>query len=444
MKKPSFLSSLRSKPKISLGGLDWDRNDFCAGWLITGGTGTGKTRSGLLRLLYEAFRCHPKWGGLVIDDKGNLFESLVEMAKHFGRENDVILLGPSKPHKLNLTGETKISFQTYGRIVVDTAIATGQRREQSFFRAQARDQIAAALECLSLTDHEVTLENVYNLLSDREEVVSVVSQLKQIQSPQAQRLIHHLENRFLSQPREQLGGVQGTVSNYLSTCSNPIVSEIFCRPSTFSFGDIDDGKILCLSMPQNLAVERKYLNTFLKQRFYFHALSRFDREEQERQKMNLLLLWADEAQHFVTDSEDGLSDYNAVDRIREARTGAVFATQSILSFVPPLGREKAQVLCLNLRNRLIFQAASDEDAKDAADCIGKRPKGAFSSKNSPSRSTESEETHIISPARIRRLRKHEAFIVHTGRVYRRALLSPLEPDGRVSSWFPWYRRVFSL
>jgi hypothetical protein len=53
-------------------------------------------------------------------------------------------------------------------------------------------------------------------------------------------------------------------------------------------------------MPQKFQLERRYINTFLKMLFYTHALRRFDKPAQERQHDNLLILWGDEAQRFVT------------------------------------------------------------------------------------------------------------------------------------------------
>ncbi len=55
---------------VHLKGLTWTREDFCRGWLITGDTGSGKTRSGITPLLYQVFQNEPHWGGLCIDDKG--------------------------------------------------------------------------------------------------------------------------------------------------------------------------------------------------------------------------------------------------------------------------------------------------------------------------------------------------------------------------------------
>ena len=65
---------LAGRPKrnviVQLKGLTWTREDFCRGWLITGDTGSGKTRSGITPLLYQVFQNEPGWGGICIDDKG--------------------------------------------------------------------------------------------------------------------------------------------------------------------------------------------------------------------------------------------------------------------------------------------------------------------------------------------------------------------------------------
>ena len=82
----------KRKVIVKLRGLSWTREDFCRGWLITGDTGSGKTRSGITPLLYQVFKNEPGWGGVCIDDKGLYWETLSEMAAHFNRQNDLILL----------------------------------------------------------------------------------------------------------------------------------------------------------------------------------------------------------------------------------------------------------------------------------------------------------------------------------------------------------------
>jgi hypothetical protein len=136
--------------------------------------------------------------------------------------------------------------------------------------------------------------------------------------------------------------VKETIANYLHAFITPEIAQIFCPGTdTFDFADIDRSKIICVAMPQKFQMERRYVNTFLKMLFYTHALRRFDKPAEERRRDNLLILWADEAQHFVSASEDGMSDYNCIDVIREAHATVVAAAQSSTSFIPPLGREKA-------------------------------------------------------------------------------------------------------
>jgi hypothetical protein len=172
--------------------------------------------------------------------------------------------------------------------------------------------------------------------------------------------------------------------------------------------------------------------------FYMHVLRRFDKSAEERRRDNLLILWADEAQRFVTASEEGMSDYNCVDIIREAQATVIAAAQSSTSFIPPLGREKARVFTLNLRNRLIFKAADEEGALESADFLGKKrviKRSWGYSNGKTSRNYSEQDEHKLKPYVLRALPKHAAIVVHCEHGYRKRLRPPLDPNGRVSPWF---------
>jgi hypothetical protein len=169
-----------------------------------------------------------------------------------------------------------------------------------------------------------------------------------------------------------------------------------------------------------------------------HALRRFDKPAEERRRDNLLILWADEAQRFVTASEDGMSDYNCIDVIREAQATVVAAAQSSSSFIPPLGREKARVFTLNLRNRLTFKAADEEGAVESADFLGKKrviKKSWGYHSGKMSRNYSEQEEHKIKPHLMRNLAKHTAVVVHCEQGHCRQLLPPVEANGSVCAWF---------
>jgi hypothetical protein len=438
-----------------LGGLTWKRTQFCRGWLITGDTGSGKTISGINRLAHQVFLNEPTWGGLCIDEKGVYWETLGAMARHYGREHDLIQLRIraddsdvqwTPPHRYNLTGDRSIPFTTYAKFIVDTATSLGQGGDKGFFKSQAQTHIAHALELLYELKRPVTLLGAFELLSDRELLEEEMENLEGLfQTPRRDAVYAHFGNRFLNQPDEQFGGVRETVSNYLQYFLTPEVAEVFCTAeSTFDFAAIDQGKIILTTMPQKFQTERRYVNTFLKLLYYNHALRRFDKPKAARANNNLLILWADEAQRFMTASEDGTSDYNCVDVIREAGATIVAAAQSTTSLVPPLGNDKSKVLTLNLRNRMIFRAADEADAVQAADFLGKKRvvkrSWGFSAGKRNVNYSEAEE-HKIKPHTLRNLRDHECVLVHCEGGFRRVTLAPLESDGRVANWFPWWRKL---
>jgi type IV secretory pathway TraG/TraD family ATPase VirD4 len=371
------------------------------------------------------------------------------MAKHFAREDDLVLLqvrpeGASSHwqprHTYNLTSDRTIPYNTFAKAVVDTASSLGQSGDKGFFRNQAQTHIAAALETLREIGADVTLENAYHLLLDERDLEEALNCLVASHpSFRRQKLSNHFRNRFLSQPPEQIGGVKETIANYLQAFITPEIAQVFCPgANTFEFADVDRGKIICVAMPQKFQVERRYANTFLKMLFYTHALRRFDKPAEERHRDNLIILWADEAQRFVSASEEGMSDYNCIDVIREAKATVVAAAQSSTSFVPPLGREKARVFTLNLRNRLIFKAADEEGALESADFLGKHrviKKSWGYSGGKMSKNFSEVEEHKIKPHLLRTMPKHTAVVVHCEQGHRSQVLPPLDPNGRVAQWF---------
>jgi type IV secretory pathway TraG/TraD family ATPase VirD4 len=268
----------------------------------------------------------------------------------------------------------------------------------------------------------------------------IMEMVAQKNTPIAQSLTDHFKGNLLAQPAEQLGGVKTTIANYLKYFTDPDIAEVFCptKPG-FDFSAIDQGKVVCISIPQRYQVERRYINTLLKLTYYTHVLQRFDKTDSERVDENLLIFWADEAQKIVTANSDGISDYNVVDVIREARATIVAATQSFTSLIPPMGDEqKTKVLIANLANRITFCAADEESAKIAADTLGKyegkrRTIGYSGSQRTSSWTNESLYYH--EPHVFRKLKKFHAIVQHCEGHFRRLKLRPIGPDGRRPAWY---------
>ncbi|AWI09523.1 hypothetical protein CKA38_09940 [Ereboglobus luteus] len=439
----------RARPILSLGGFTWSMNDFCRGWLITGETGSGKTLAAINAMLWQVSRNCPRWGGICIDDKGLYWETLSAMFRHLGREKDLILLQVrpegaladwEPPHTFNFLEDMRLPYSAKAKDVCDVAASLGQDGDQTFFKTQAEIQMDFAFHALDCVGLPVTLGNTHELLASDAFMEEIIAMLDNKNTPESRTLIAHYESQIASQPTEQLGGVRGTLANRLKHFTQPDIARVFCPDkSSLSFDVIDQGKVICVSIPQRFKTERRYIHTLLKLVFYSHVLLRFDRTTKERVGDNLLILWADEAQKIVTANDDGTSDYNVVDVIREAKATVVAATQSYTSLIPPIGDEKkAKVFIANMANRIMFKAADEESAKIAADTLGKkkyrkRTYGYSAGKRTTSFSEE--EKYYIEPHEFRRLRKFQAVVQHCEMGFRRVLLPPREADGRVSGWF---------
>jgi hypothetical protein len=434
---------------LRLGGFSWALEDFCRGWLITGQVGTGKTSGAINTMLWQVSKNLPSWGGVCVDDKGLYWETLQKMMLHLGRERDLILLqvrpenapaGWTPTHTFNFLDNPHLPWSAKAKIVCDVAASLGQKTEQSFFRVQAQTQIEFAFRALAAADLPVALDSACEFLLSETQMKEVLREVIECGETDARYVLDHYLENFLAQPPEQLGGVKSTVANYLKCFTDPDLAEVFCpAKSTFDFDDIDRGKIVCVSIPQKFQTERRYINTLLKLTFYAHALRRFDKPAAERANDNLLILWADEAQKIVTANDDGMSDYNVVDVIREAKATVVAATQSYQSLIPPMGDEpKAKVFIANMANRVTFGAADEESAKIAADTLGKRKtKKRTTGYSGGKRNTSwtDEDRYWFEPYQLRSLKKFQAVVQHCAGGFRKVILPPLGTDGKIPSWY---------
>ena len=448
-------SKLRQKT-ASIGGFHWERNDFCRGWLITGDTGAGKTFA-INVLLHSVFEHETDWGGLCCDEKGIYHETLVPMARKYGRENDLLLLQTRPDHadedwmppaRFNLLSDLTIPWSTYASVIVDTASALASgAQDKGFFKTQAHANIGRGIQLFRLLNLVPTMHHLLEVLQYQPVLKSLLQRLESVTNgghPDARECYDHFLNGYLCQPPEQLGGVISTIYNYLNYFTNPDIIEVFGpEENTFDFSALDDGAIICLSLPQKYQTERRYITTILKLLFYTHVLRRFDPRPPTQRPVcedNLLICWQDEAQRFISESDAN------VDVIRQANATTVMAAQSKLSFFPALGtREKAEVTILNLRNRIIFKAADKACAEGSADFIGKRmhwKKSYTRGKGGRSTTRCREEEYLVKPFQLMSLPKFTAVIKHCEKGFRQTTIHPIDPEGNTPAWYPFWRRIF--
>jgi hypothetical protein len=429
----------RARPPyvLRLGGVTWKESDFCRGWEIDGRTGSGKTASGVVPIIHAVKRNRPEVGIMALDTKGDLSEPLEAIARELNCESDLRRLevrpddAPldwTPAYTLNVLADASIPCSTYAKILVDVATAAGQKGGQAFFKNAAQIAIQNAMATLAAIDRPVTIDNCFRLITNADEGIKDIAKLDKLPKSRFDYLVTYYRE-FAKQPAEQKSGVVSTVFNFLQPFTAPDIAQIFCPSDpTFDIKELDLGRLVTVKIPQKYQTEKKYVSLLLKILFYLHALRRYDLPAAQRDAKNLIVLVLDEAQETVLVSEDGISDYNVIDKIRGARATTINSTQSPTSYIPPMGsREKADVFLLNLGNKIYFTAADKLASEMLADSIGKRTVKKRSWGRSGGKTsvnwTEQDE-YLIKPHVLRALPKHVAVIKHCERRYKRAYLPP--------------------
>lgn len=424
---------------LRFGPLTWTEHDLCRHILITGDTGSGKTTCGFHNILHQLTERAPKWGGLVLGVKGDEHDYLIKLMADQGQPERLLHLQvrPAEasshwkpPHRYNLVSDRSLPWTTHAKAIVDTGASLTGGRQDAFFRPMAHLCLAHAFELLDELDKPVTIVQAYRLLTSLVMMDEVVKRLLTLPAnSERQRLVEFFITTFLeARAPEQREGIEGTIKTYLSFFLDPDIAHVFSseEPNTFAISDVDDGKIIGVTMPQRFVTERRYINTYLKMLFYYHALRRYELPKTEQARRNLLLLVADEYQDIVTAAEDGISDHKIVDRIRGAKCAIIAGMQSEVSADPAIGRDKRKVLALNFRTRFIFRAADVEGAAASAEFIGKKKvwKLSKSSKafDSVTYSRRLEEDYRVKPSALMRLRDKHCVIVHPSKRFSRRRL----------------------
>ncbi len=430
---------------ITVGPFSWSENDFCRGWLITGQTGSGKTVCAIKTIITSLFRDCPKWGGAIVDQKGQFYEVVREVAANFDAVNKLVVLriGKDVENKYNLLSYPGIPWRTYAGIIVDTAESIGVRFSDSFWKNSAEELIEVMLQLIAI-GKTPTFADLYDIINDKENMQSLIDDLtlmSNVLSGIEQDMALKKLKYFVKLSQGQKDGILGACKNMLNFFGTPDIREVFCPDeNTVDFTDIDRGEIFIISMPQRYSRERNYFNTFLKLLFANHARFRFDNPDEYK----LIAFIADEAQLVVTSSEMS-SDHDTVAITREAKATYILATQSITSLAAKLDPKKLDALVLNLSNQIYFTVADSKSAKLASEVFGEHTvteESKSTGKGGSSISQREVEKPIYKPSELRSLNKYQCIIKHPDGRHKKLYMPPVGKKGKVPYFY--YQDRFKL
>ncbi len=404
----------------------------------------------------------PPWGGFICGEKGNEWQLVESLLRHHGREEDLCILRTrpawaprdwSPPVRLNLMSMEGVPADTCAKMIVDTGLSVEEAgAPDEFFVPQARDKIAWGIRLIRAVEASrregpgagppPSLLTLLDILTVQDSYRRYLLQSagERPGLPSSEPFIEarfQLENNYWSQPPDQLGGVRGTLYNFLVPFAEPEIAEVFCSDSTFGLREIEQGKVVCLAIPQKFSVQRRYVATLIKTLAYQVILERFDRraDHPDWLNRNVILVEQDEWQRHAIRADC------EVDVVREARGAVYAATQSQNAVWQRFGgRENASPLIANLRNRWICQAATEECAEESSRLVSARlsREVSYSDGQGGRTTTVSFAERALLPKReLRALPPfHVVFAPAEGRwLYRTCIAMPATADGRIPPWW---------
>ena len=207
--------------------------------LLVGEPGIGKTRASEEIATYARVSGgRVYWGRCREDEGAPAYWPWVQAIRSYVRDADPVALGwqlgAGAPEVAQLVPEVaekldNVPASTYAKVIVDTASSlTGGRGQNPFFSTKAQIVIQTGFEILRHIGPYVTIPNLHCLLLNPEDAGVTIEKLTKQRTQRSHELLVAFRDGYLGQPMEQLGGVQGMITTYLSYFLTSEISEVFC------------------------------------------------------------------------------------------------------------------------------------------------------------------------------------------------------------------------
>lgn len=470
-------------------GLSWTMTQFCCHHGIFGETGSGKTVI-FTNIIRQLYRRVPNFGGMIIEDKGD-FHHTARVIDEINKKDDdtklrTLVVNPKygdrnfKPKdKCNiLKCNGNMPWENWGSIITDVG-KSFQPPDGSYFPEQAyvvivkglyflekfmlyKKYFKAALEnkirlgnqdehgrvlkdILNTIPEKMALDSLYEILVNIEGFGSMIDEFKtwMIASKQedsdreTMKHIADIKEQYLDVVKETRDGIKGTIQNYLQVFAIKDINDVFCaEDGDFSIREMNDGKIICTSIPQHYEKAKRYINTYFKLLFFDFAKSRFSDEKAVRKKHNLCVLFGDESQDIVTASKYGQADHETAAKIRSAKCAIVYSCQDFKSYVPRLGKDNADVLILNLANKYLFRVCDSDSADKISKMFGtvKKWEITHAKKGGSRRKVDKPR---FETNEIQNMPNHTCIIRHVNGENRKYFIPPIDEKGNRPAWYFW-------
>ncbi len=358
--------------------------------MITGTIGSGKTSSAMYPFTkqlinFESSNNSDKLGMLILDVKGNYYLKVLEFAKEFNREADVIVIKVNGKYKYNPLHKPNLKASVIANRLKTILLLFSPNNSESFWLDKVEQVLTEAIKlCRLYNDGYVTFEEIHKLVSyenyykekieilknkfranilSKEDLYNLLSSLTFFQKE-----FFSLDHRTLSILKSEITRITNVfVSDYeIYNTFNPPENKL----NFLGFEQLlSEGKIVVLDISvSKYKALSKIIATYLKLDFQTEVLNRLSNNFKYSNRSVAFI--CDEFHEYCT-----VSDSEFFAQSREAKCINIISTQSYTSILNSLNNKSAtDVIIQNLVNKIWLRTDDVFTIESAQKQIGKEDK----------------------------------------------------------------------
>lgn len=330
----------------------------------------------------------PKIGMLILDVKGNFYNQVLEFAKIYNRESDIISISLTSSIKYNPLDKPDLMPTVLANRLKTILELFSSNNSESYWLDKAQDIILESIKlCRLYNNGYVTFTELHNLINHEDYYKNKIENLRILfqSGKMSDKDIYDLysalnffENEFTSLDQRTKSILKSEITRITGVFTSDFeVSKTFCPlKDEINFSGFDEvvrnGKIVVLNM--NIAHYRnlsKIIASYLKLDFQSEVLSQLFKFPKS---IHPTVFMCDEYQEYVT-----FSDADFFSQSRESKCINIISTQSYSSILNTLQNESSvKVIVQNLINKLWLRTDDIFTIENAQKQIGREDKTKIS------------------------------------------------------------------
>lgn len=395
--------SILDETLLDLAGSPWTVRHAVEGVFISGATGSGKTTASG-NLLADAFLT-AGFGALVLTVKPDEADRWRKLCDRTGRTDDLRIVTSGGPHRFNFI-DHEAHRDGAGAGLVESIVAAlsntlelpdhgrgGGREEEGYWRRAARQLMRNSVHLLLLAGESVSVPAIMRVVNTAPTSSALMADDVWKARSVCLRLLRLAEQRcsagtdtaavrqrtdlevvadwwlgaFPDLSEKTRSVIVSTFSSAADVLNRGVLRELLCEDTTLTPEETAEGRIIVLDLPVLEYGETGVLLQGIWKYAFQRAMSRRDMRTSPRP----VILWMDEAQHFIT-SHDQMFQTTC----RSARVATVMLTQNTGNLYAVLGgdregRPAADSLLGNLNTKIIHANTDPVTNEWAAGLLGR-------------------------------------------------------------------------